>query len=269
MAEGYADLVRRDDVDVVYNALPPGMHMQWTLAALEAGKPVLCEKPFAMNAGEARRMVDSAAAARLPLLEAFHYRFHRVMREAEALMRAGALGRIKKASASFKVTIAKSPDELRWRRELGGGGLMDLGCYPAHALRTLIGAEPEVVSAEGRFEDGVDVEMAARLQFPDGAAAELACGMVAPAPSATLAIDGERGRLEIQNYLAPQLRCRFTTAIDGVEETRPTDGPATYQAQLSHLADVLEGRAAPMTGGADAVANMTLIDAIYAAAGRT
>jgi predicted dehydrogenase len=268
IAGSYAELVRRDDVDVVYNALPPAGHQEWTIAALEAGKAVLCEKPFAMDAGQAQTMVDAAQRTGRVLLEAFHYRLHRVMRDAVAIVRSGALGRLTRADAHFNVAIRKTPDELRWRRELGGGGLMDLGCYPVHALRSLVGEAPQVVSARGRFEDRVDVEIAAELAFPGGARASIACAMVAPAPSASLILEGERGRLEIVNFLAPQMGCRFTTTIDGQTEARPTDGPTTYEAQLAHLGEVLNGKAAPLVGGADAVANMAAIDAIYAAAGR-
>lgn len=268
VAADYAELVRREDVDVVYNALPPVGHAEWTIAALEAGKAVLCEKPFAMNAAEARAMTDAASRTGGVLLEAFHYRYHRVIRDAEALVRGGALGPLTRGSADFRVNIARAPDELRWRADLGGGGLMDLGCYPIHALRTLVGAEPTVTSASGSFEGRVDVEIAAHLAFPGDVAAEMSCAMVAPAPSARLVLEGERGRLEIQNFLAPQMGCRFTTTIDGMTETRPTDGPTTYEAQLIHLAEVLRGATKPLTGGADAVANMTVIDAVYAAAGR-
>jgi len=267
VAAGYAELVRREDVDVVYNALPPSAHAEWTIAALEAGKAVLCEKPFCMTAAEARAMTEAAATRGQVLLEAFHYRHHAVFRQAERLARSGALGRLRRASAEFQVNIPRSADELRWRAELGGGGLMDLGCYPVHALRTLLASEPEVTSAEGTFEGRVDTLIAARLAFAGGVEAEMACAMVAAAPSARLTLEGERGRLEIFNYLAPQLGCRFTTTIDGVEEVRPTDGPTTYAAQLTHLGAVLGG-AAPLTGGADAVGNMAAIEAIYAAAGR-
>jgi predicted dehydrogenase len=268
VAADYAELVRRDDVDVVYNALPPVGHAEWSIAALEAGKAVLCEKPFAMNAAEARAMTEAASRTGGVLLEAFHYRFHRVIRDAEALVRGGALGALTGGSAEFRVNIARTPDELRWRAELGGGGLMDLGCYPIHALRTLIGAEPTVTSAAGSFEGRVDVDISAQLAFPGGVAAEMSCALVAPAFSARLRLEGERGRLEIRNFLAPQMGCRFTTTLDGQTETRPTDGPTTYEAQLIHLAQVLRGQTKPLTGGADAVANMTVIDAIYAAAGR-
>jgi len=268
VADDYAALVRRDDVDVVYNALPPAGHAQWTIAALEAGKPVLCETPFARDAGEARAMVAAAQAANLPLLEAFHYRFHNVMLRAEALLRSGALGALTGGGAEFHVAIAKTPGELRWSAEQGGGGLMDLGCYPVHALRTLFGAEPTIASATAVFEDGVDSDMSAELVFPGGATARIACSMTAPRFSAWLRLDGEKGRMDIVNFLAPQMGCRFTTTVRGETTEHPVDGPTTYAAQLTHLHAVLTGETAPLTGGADAIGNMTTIDAIYAAAGR-
>jgi predicted dehydrogenase len=268
VAADYAELVRRDDVDVVYNGLPPAGHARWTIAALEAGKAVLCEKPFARDAAEARAMTQAAARTGRPLLEAFHNRFHRVMREAEALVREGRLGRVTRASASFNVAIARTPGELRWSREQGGGALMDLGTYPLHGLRTLLGEEPAIESAQARFEDGVDAELSGRLAFPSGARAEIACSMLAERPMARLELTGDRGSLEIVNFVAPQRGCRFVVTVDGAAEERPTDGPSTYAAQLDHLHEVIANGRAPLTGGADAVAQMTAIDALYAAAGR-
>jgi predicted dehydrogenase len=268
VADDYAALVRRDDVDVVYNALPPAGHAQWTIAALEAGKAVLCEKPFAVDAGEARQMVEAARAARRPLVEAFHYRFHAVMRRAEALIREGALGEITSAAARFDVAIARAPGELRWSRRQGGGALMDLGAYPVHALRTLLGEEPRVVATSGVFEDGVDAELTGELLFPGGATAQIACSMVAPSRNAGLVIEGRSGRLEIVNFVAPHRGCRFTVTRDGEATRLPVEGPSTYAAQLAHLHDVLAGDCAPLTGGTDAVAQMMVIDALYAAAGR-
>ncbi len=268
VAEDYAALIARDDVDMVYNGLPPSGHLEWTLRALEAGKAVLCEKPFAMNASEAQTMVDAASAAGLPLIEAFHYRYHRVMQQAVAMVRAGALGTLHRGYAMFEVPIPRSPDELRWRRDLGGGGLMDLGCYPIHALRTLFGEEPKVREARGVFEDGVDTRMNAALIFSGGVVAEVACAMTSETFGARLTLAGSRGRMEIINFLAPQLGCRFTTTVDGITTEHPTDGPSTYEAQLDHVVEVITRGVTPLTGGADAVANMAVIDAIHAAAGR-
>ncbi|WP_304166598.1 Gfo/Idh/MocA family protein [Phenylobacterium aquaticum] len=264
----YEALIARDDVDLIYNGLPPAGHAAWTIAALKAGKPVLCEKPFARDAAEARAMVEAAATAGLPLIEAFHYRFHNVTRRAEALVRSGMLGKITRARALFQVSIPRDLDDLRWRADQGGGALMDLGCYPLHILRTLIGEEPVVTQAEATFVDGVDSELSGRLAFPGGAVAELSCSMTPDAPGASVVLEGEAGRLEILNFLAPQMGCRFTTTIDGETTAHPTDGPTTYQAQLAHVREVLRDGVTPLTGGADAIANMAAIDALYAAAGR-
>ena len=268
VADGYAALIARDDVDVVYNALPPGGHLEWSVAALKAGKAVLCEKPFAMNAGQAREMVAAAKATGAVLLEAGHYRFHSVIKQAEAMLRSGLIGRITSAAAEFKVPIKRTPDELRWRADLGGGGLMDLGFYPVHALRTLLGGEPQTLVAEATFVDGVDAVMDAVLLFPGDVKATVATSMVVETPSAWLRIQGEKGQLEIINFVAPQMGCRFTTTVDGVETRHEITGPTTYAAQLIHLHDVLTGQAEPLTGGADAIANMAAIDQIYAVAGR-
>jgi predicted dehydrogenase len=266
-AESYAALIGREDVDLVYNGLPPAAHLEWTVAALEAGKAVLCEKPFAMDSGQAELMVEAARGTGGLLIEAFHYRHHRVMHDALALVRSGAIGRVQRADAVFEAPIPRTDTELRWRRELGGGGLMDLGTYPVHALRTLLGAEPVVRSAEGTFEDGVDVTLSAVLDF-DGVEGRIQTALVAPQRRAELTLVGDAGRLKIVNFIAPQYGCRFTLERDGEVEERPTDGPTTYQAQLDHVLAVIGGMTQPLLGLDDPVAQMRAIDAIYAAAGR-
>ncbi len=268
VAADYASLIAREDVDLVYVGLPPAGHAPWTLAALAAGKPVLCEKPFARDASEAAAMVEAADRAGLPLIEAFHYRFHAVMGRALEIVRSGALGPIRKAHALFQVPIEKDIDDLRWRADQAGGALMDLGCYPLHILRTLVGAEPQVLSAQGVFDNGVDAAMSATLAFPGGVEAQISCSMIPDAPGAVAVLEGDNGRLEIINFIAPQIGCRMTTTIGGETTVLPTEGATTYEAQLDHVLDVLAGRAAQITGGADAIANMAAIDAIYRAAGR-
>lgn len=268
VAEDYAALVTRDDVDLVYNALPPAGHAEWTMMALEAGKAVLCEKPFARNAEEARRMTACAERTGGLLIEAFHYRHHNVMRRAEAILLSGVLGEIHRAHAVFDAKIARTPDELRWQADLGGGGLMDLGCYPLHFIRTLLGEEPQIREARADFVDGVDQTLTASLAFPSGARADIGCSMVAEGFSVRATLGGTKGRMEIVNFLAPQFGCRFTTTIGGVTAEHPVDGPSTYEAQLDHVLAVMGGEAQPLTGGADAVANMAAIDRIYELAGR-
>jgi len=265
IAEDYDALVRRADVDLVYNALPPGGHARWTIAALEAGKHVLCEKPFAMNATQVRRMNEAAVKAGRKLVEAFHYRHHNVMKRAVEIARSGELGEVVRVDADFSVPIPYREGELRWTREQGGGALMDLGCYPTHALRSIMGREPKVVAASCTLEHDVDVATKAELDF-SGVPATLSCSMKPERFAATLKLSGEKGTLEIQNYVAPQMGCRFTVKVGG-ERKEATDGPATYVAQLAELGDVLLRGKPQLITAADSLGNMAAIDAIYAAAG--
>ena len=265
VAPDYAALIARDDVDVVYNGLPIAAHAEWTIRAVEAGKAVLCEKAFAVNVAEAEAMVAAAAKAGRPLLEAFHYRFHNVIRRAEAIVASGELGPLTWAEATFNAPIVYSPDEIRWRADQGGGGLGDLGSYPAHALRTLVGSNPEVVSAEIDMQHGVDATARAELRFPEGTEGRLACSMLAERFEANLTLRGEHGTLSIRNFVGPQMGCSFRIQIGDETRAEPTDGPSTYAAQLAHLVAVMRDGVTPLTGGADAIANLTLLDAIRAA----
>jgi predicted dehydrogenase len=268
VAPDYAALVARDDVDLVYNALPPVGHAPWTIAALEAGKAVLCEKPFALDADEARAMTTAAERAGRPLLEAFHYRFHPVLLSAFAFVGTGALGRLIEAEADFETPIPEVPGELRWLADQGGGALMDLGCYCVHALRTIAGEEPAVSSARARVLRGVDAETEATLKFPSGFTGRVRCSMTPERFRAQLRVHGDRGWLRIKNFIAPQIGCRFTTFIDGREEIRPVDGPSTFEAQMQHVVDVLSHAVRPLTGGPDSVANMAVMDMIKQSSGR-
>ncbi len=264
----YGELVARGDIDLVYVALHAGAHAEWTIKALEAGKAVLCEKPFAMSAGEAQAMVAAAGAAGRPLIEAFHYRHHPVLRRAFELAADGTLGPLVDAEALFEVTIPYAPEELRWRADLGGGALMDLGCYCVHALRTL-GGEPRVTEAKARMDHGVDVAIEASLNFPDGMSARLSTAMDPERSVARLRLRGEKGQLEITPFVAPQLGCQFSLDLGEGPVLQPTEGPTTFACQLAHVVDVMLHGATPLTGGADAIANMAAIDAIYDAASVT
>ncbi|WP_369061330.1 Gfo/Idh/MocA family oxidoreductase [Caulobacter sp. 73W] len=262
--EGYEALIARDDVDLIYNALPPAAHLEWTQRAAAAGKHMLCEKPFAMTAAEARAMVDVAEAAGVVLIEAFHYRFHPMMTRALEVMASGELGRVLGAEAVFDVVIPKREGELRWIREQGGGALMDLGCYPLHALRTLLGVEPAVRSATARWDGGVDAALGAELDF-GGTPARIHCDMEATERKILLRIDGDKASMTLASFVHPY---RDDGGLRIGDRWEPAVPMTTYAAQLDHVIEVLAGRATPLTGGRDAIATMTAIDAIYAAAGR-
>lgn len=265
---GYDALMARDDVDLVYCALPPARHLDPCLAALKTGKALLIEKPFAMTAGEARIIADAATAAGLPAMEAYHYRFHSMFLRAVAIMEEGRLGRLLRARGLFDASITRGGGALRWLASEGGGGTMDLGCYVLHALRTLVAEEPELVSAEAVLEDGVDAEMRAELAFPSGMTASTASSMI-KARRDEIVIEGEAGSLRLERFVSPQRGGKLTLNTVAGEVTQDAEGPGSYDAQLAHVVAVMRGEAERITGGDDAVATMKIIDTLRHAVGMT
>lgn len=264
--EGYGALGARDDIDLIYCALPPSGHLEPCLRALEAGKALLVEKPFAMNQGEAAVIAAAAAKAGRPALEAFHYRFHSMFAHALQLVRDGAIGEIKSAEGLFEAQIAQGPGALRWTAALGGGAVMDLGCYVLHALRTLLGGEPEVVEARAELVEGVDASLDARLLFPGEIPVQFRCSMRSERRD-WIVLRGDRGDLKLERFVSPQMGGRLTLTTAAGVETQAASGPGSYDAQLAHVVEVMAGQAAPLTGGADAVANMAGLDALRRAVG--
>jgi len=138
---------------------------------------------------------------------------------------------------------------------------MDLGCYVLHGLRTLIGAEPDLSSASAVLEGGVDIEMRATLAFPGGLTAKVRSSMIKPRDDG-LIVEGEQATLRLNRFCAPQNGGALILSDARGDHHEPAHGPSSYEAQLAHVAAVMRGEAQPVTGGADAVANMTIIDAL-------
>ncbi len=265
--DSYEALIAHPEVEAIYNALPPSRHADLTIAALKAGKPVLCEKPFALNAAEARAMTQAAEAAGLVLMEAFHYRYHPLFARVLEICASGEIGAVRRMDTVFTASIAETADELRYNAALGGGALMDLGTYCLHWARTVAGAEPLGVQAESVLgASGVDISTHAILNFPGGVIAELTCDMAGPV-RASLEITGLEGSLKVINPLAPQLGHLLEVTREGEIGHRETvTRDPTYDFQLRAFVAAVRGGPPPLTGGADAVAQMAAIDAIKAAA---
>jgi predicted dehydrogenase len=268
VASDYAAVVGDPEIEAVYNPLPMSLHAEWTLAALRAGKHVLCEKPFAANAGEARQMVAAAEAAGLVLAEAFHYRYHPVFERILSIVHGGELGRLRRVEGRFTVAIPDTSD-LRHRFETAGGATMDLGCYALHWLRQVTGEQPRVLRAWAREGNPhIDLTMDAEFVFPSGVTGSMHTSMAPEEPfAATLSIEGEAGSLWADNPMAPHNGHRITLRVGSTETTEQLDAPTTYRHQLvAFVAAVRSGARLP-TGGSDAIDNMELIDAVYRAAG--
>jgi predicted dehydrogenase len=262
IAVDYAALVTDTEVDLVYVALPPSEHCRWTVAALEAGKHVVCEKPFAMNAEEARRMVAAASANGRHLIEAWHYRFHPLMHRVEKILHSGILGQLLRASARFDVPTPESENQFRWNSQLGGGALMDAGGYTIHVLRTLIGREPSIGNACSNHAGGIDLKTSAQLDFGQGVEAHIECAMGCDSLFSELYLEGTAGSLTVNGFPLPQWGCSLTLETVAGTSTECDFPGTTYQAQFEHIISVLSGKALPLTGGFDAIANMQVIDSI-------
>ncbi len=262
----YDALIGDPSVDLIYVATPPSVHAAVAIRALEAGKHVLVEKPFAMNADQARAILTAAQRSGRRVFEAFHYRHHELWHRIVALVRTGGIGDIKNIDAVFQVPIARTADEFRWNASLGGGALMDLGCYPLQWARVVAGGEPTVTSARMRMVDGVDVETTAQLAFPSGALARVSCRMGGESVQAMLDVEGTRGRLRVINPLAPQMGHVLEIHADGADRKEVVEGPSTFAAQLEHVvAALLDGAGFPLADD-DPVKSMTAIDAVRAVA---
>jgi predicted dehydrogenase len=266
----YAALLSDPGVDLIYNALPPSEHAKWSIAALEAGKHVLCEKPFAMNADEAAQMLEAAKTTGYRLIEAFHDRYHPLSAELDAVKASGVLGEILALRADFSSSNPFDPASLRHDPRLGGGSLMDLGCYPVHWVRAFMGEEPTIVRASGTLNPlGADLSVAADVQFPSGAKALITSAMLAQPGhlNSSLEVLGTEGKLVVNNLVFPSKGHSITQSNKGLDRTWTVRGLETYDHQLEAIVHGLQSGHELLTEGPDSLSNMKVIDGIYAAAG--
>jgi predicted dehydrogenase len=272
VAASYEELVADPEIDAIYNPLPNGLHGRWTLAALAAGKHVLCEKPFTANADEARTVADAAEKSGLVVMEAFHYRYHPVAQRMQEIVESGELGKLQVVQASFCFPLPKF-DDIRYNFDLAGGALMDAGCYAVHMVRLLGGAtangEPEVTRADAKLRGAnVDRAMRADLRFPAGHTGRVLCSMwSADVFKLSARAIGEHGELTVLNPLAPQMWHRISVRTKEGKRVERLSRRASYAYQLdAFAAAVLRGEPV-LTPPADSIANMAVIDSIYTSAG--
>jgi predicted dehydrogenase len=262
----YEALIADPDLDAVYIPLPNGLHGRWTRAALTAGKHVLCEKPFTANAAEAREIAELAAKSDRVVMEAFHYRYHPLTLRAEQIIASEELGKLERVEAAFCFPLPKFSD-IRYDYSLAGGATMDVGCYAVNMLRTFGGSTPEVVSAQAKLRDPqMDRAMTAELRFASGHTGRVHCSMwSSDLLRLSAKVIGDRGELRVLSLVAPFRRLSVRSAEGNRVERFPRR--ATYAYQLdAFAAAVLRGEPV-MTTPEDAIENMTVIDAIYRAAG--
>jgi predicted dehydrogenase len=268
----YADVLAAPDVEAVYDPLPNALHGTWNLAAVNAGKHVLSEKPFAANAEEAAEVAAAAQGRGVLVVEGFHYLYHPVTRRVHELLASGDLGELVHVETTMEIPDP-GPADPRWSFALAGGATMDLGCYSLHAQRVLApwgGGEPELVAAragERPGEPGVDQWLEAQLRFPSDATGVARCHMASDRRQMTYRVVGSRGEALVANFVEPHLDDRLIIRTPSGERVEHHGTRSSYTYQLEALIRaVREGASLPVDVD-DAVANMRLIDACYVAAG--
>jgi xylose dehydrogenase (NAD/NADP) len=265
----YEALLADPDVDAVYIPLPNHLHAEWTRAAAEVGKHVLCEKPAALTAAQLTDMIQVCRDHGVVFMEAFMYPFHPQWARVRAWLESGDLGDIIKVSSSHGFRL-EDPADIRWQPEMGGGALYDVGCYCVHAMASTFGEVlPENISALSRFsEAGVDASLCAIFRLPGGPIGSFHCSFEVP-PTQGFTVVGTRGRLELNLPFRPDKGMpRLTIQRSGSQVLESFDAFPIYQAEIEYFAScIAEGRQ-PEAEHRLSLATARWIDAIYAAAGR-
>jgi len=263
----YAALLEDPEIDAVYVPLPNSEHLEWTIRAAEAGKHVLCEKPLALDEAECRRMSDAAAGHGVRLMEAFMYRFHPRTRRVLDRVRAGEVGELRVIRSSFTFRLTR-PENIRWSPELGGGALMDVGCYCVNVSRTMAEAEPVEVQATANWTDrGVDRELAGTLRFESGVIAHFDCALTLERNEA-YELAGTDGLLRVPAAFLPgtdDAAIHHERGRAGTE-TEIVAGVDEYRLMVEHFADAVLHDRPFRYPVEEAALNMRVIEALYRSA---
>jgi predicted dehydrogenase len=282
--DSYDALLADDAIDAVYIATIHPAHMEWVTKAAEAGKHILVEKPMGMNSGEVAKMIASAKSNDVFLMEAFMYRSHPQIERMVDLIQDGAIGEVRVVRSAFGFHANFNPDSRSYNHNLGGGGIMDVGCYPSSAARLVAGAasgkpflDPVEVKASGLIgESGVDYYTSAVLKFENDVIAQISTA-VACNITGEITVFGTEGFLTVPNPWLPSSPCRTAREALPLDTTFPSSeihlqrkGKSevitievdrdlfTYESDM--VADHITSRQAPAMSWADSEGNMNLLD---------
>ena len=272
-------LLQDPRIQVIYIPLPNHLHHPWTLEALKAGKHVLCEKPLACNADQAREMADAARNMGLLLMEAFMYRFHPRSRRIKEMVDSGSIGTPRLVRSAFcyamEQKLLDSGEGARLKQEMGGGALLDVGCYSVSVARWLLGCEPTHAQGQAIYHrGGVDVHFTGTLRFSDQSLATLEASFVSALQQTYTAV-GSKGVIELpHDAFIPWEKEALYVVRDKEAEVgsqHVVPGADEYQLMIEHFAEAVLGLAPLAYAPEDSVFNMTVLDALAQAArsGRT
>jgi len=261
----YDDLLADTDIDAVYIPLPNSLHREWSIKAMEAGKHVLCEKPLALNKAECLEMQAASDANGVTLMEAFMYRFHPRTERVLRMIEDGVVGELRMIQSAFTFRV-KSRDNIRLDPALGGGALMDVGCYCVNVSRTAAGGEPvEVQALATQSASGVDEMLAGSMRFENDVIASFQCGLNTRRREA-YEIGGTDAYLNVADAFLPG---KGDVVIEEYRDdnepvVHTVDGVDEYLLMVEHFADCVYNGTRPRYSAGEAAKNMQVIEALYA-----
>jgi predicted dehydrogenase len=273
--DSYDAILQDPEIHAVYIPLPNHLHLPWTLRALAAGKHVLCEKPLACSADEARHMQTAARANGCVLMEALMYRFHPRTQRVKSLISDGAIGvpRLVRTAFCFSMPeeLLKSGNNHRLESRQGGGALMDVGCYGVSVARWFLQAEPCMAQAQAIFrpENNVDIHLVGSLRFDAGALATIEASFCSGLQQ-TYSIVGSAGVIDLpQDAFVPWEKDAIICYRRGAEEAAEhivVPGADEYQLMVEHFADLVLSGVKPLVPLEDSIHNLAVLDALGEAA---
>lgn len=269
----YDALLASSQVDAVYIPLPNSMHHAWTIRAAQHGKHILCEKPIALNAWETEEMIAAAQEHKVLLMEAFMYRHHPQFARVRELIDQGTIGQVKIIRSSFCYNLNR-PGDIRREKDLGGGALMDVGCYCVNMSRLIAGSEPTEVQGKAIYgKTGVDESLMGMLRFPKDILALFDCSFQTDYRE-WLQVQGTEGRLKVVRPIKPMnLPATIIISRGEKSDALPTVTTETvsaanhYTLMAEHFADAVMNGTSLRYSPEDARANMRVIDGLVVSAG--
>lgn len=261
----YEALLADPEIDVIYNPLPNSMHAEWSIKAVQAGKHVLCEKPIALTLDEMDAMMQASRETGRILAEAFMYRHHPQTLKVKEMVDQGLLGKLQLIKGSFTFDIA-SEDDIRLKKEMGGGGIWDVGCYPISYARAVVGAEPlQVFGTQITGQGGVDETFVGQMRFPDDVFAQFDCGFRSPSRS-FIEIVGTQGTLNIPLPFKPGEKETVILTRGDKPEKVEVKGQQLYLGEVEDMADAILLNKPPRISLSDSRANTAAILALLESA---
>jgi len=260
---GYGELIGSSSIDAVYIPLPNSLHREFTILAAEHGKHVLCEKSLALNARECEEVISSCQSHKVWLMEAFMYRFHPQIVKLKEMVDAGSIGEISVIRSAFR-TAQADLSNIRYKKELGGGALYDIGCYCINVIRLLLGNEPIRIRGTARFNDrtGIDETFAGILDFPG-----LQVGLFDCAFRSTfhqrLEVLGDRGTLELPAPFLPVGTSEILKHQEGADERISIEPANSYKLMAEHFNQCILNDRPPRYPPTDGLNNMRVIDSLF------